>query len=80
MKDFDKCIEYCDIILGKDSNKKDIQKLRQKSMTAIKFEERDSRKKKRFITKKDSEEKMLLQTIFNRNLSFDFQKGEHKIC
>lgn len=75
MQQHDKCVEYCDLILDKDTNNKDVQQLRQKSLNAAKINERDSRKKEANIKKQKAQEQLLLDSIAKRNVKFDFATG-----
>lgn len=70
-------MEYCDNVLDKDSDNRDIQQLRQKCMNASKLKERDLRRREMLYRKKGKEERLLLDTIVSRNLRFDFPKGNH---
>lgn len=74
IQQFDKCIEYCDKILSKQKNNKEILELRSKAVKACKIKDRDARIKERELKNKTKAQKELLEAIAARtgkNLEFD---------
>lgn len=63
IQQYDKCTDYCDRILNKQKNNKEILELRQKAVKAAKLKERDGRIKERDAKKTLEQQKELLETI-----------------
>lgn len=71
MNQYQKVIDYCESILEKDVNNKDVQELRQKSFNAMKLLERDRRKKELLTRNQERDVQLLLEEIQKRKLKFD---------
>lgn len=66
IKQFERAINFCDQILDKDPNNREILKLRQDCINESKKRERDARRRKQIEKKKEQEEKQLIQEILKR--------------
>ncbi|KAI4455293.1 tetratricopeptide repeat protein 4 [Holotrichia oblita] len=76
---FDKCIEFCDIILDNEPGNKDVVKLRQDSVHKKKDKERNSRKKELDFKRRLKEEELLLEEIRSRNINIDSKNNSLSI-
>lgn len=63
IQQYDKCTDYCDRILTKQKNNKEILELRQKAVKAAKLKGRDARIKEREEKRKIERQKELLEVI-----------------
>lgn len=71
LKQYSKAVDYCDSILEKQKDNKEILELRQSSINAAKLKERDDRKKEVAAKKKAKEEELLIKEILNRGYNIE---------
>lgn len=79
LKDFSKCVEYCDQGLKVDEQHKDLVAKRSESVAAEKTKQRDDRKRQAVEKKKKKEADKILETIKERGIRISKCKGEKNL-
>lgn len=71
LKQFSKAVDYCDNLLERQKNNKEILELRQNSINAAKLKERDDRKREVASKRKAKEEEILIKELLNRGYNIE---------
>lgn len=71
MKQYNKCIEYCNRILDQQANNNVILDLKEKCLVEAKLKARDERKKEVLMMKKEKKEDILLNEIKKRGYKIE---------
>ncbi|KAJ8956073.1 hypothetical protein NQ318_016525 [Aromia moschata] len=77
VKNFQKAIEYCDQILDKDKDNKEILELRKKSVSDAKEKERDDRRREVLEKRKAKEEEEIIKEILKRGYKIEGGEQGH---
>ncbi|XP_018565306.1 tetratricopeptide repeat protein 4 [Anoplophora glabripennis] len=77
LKQYIKAVDYCDKILEKQKDNKEILELRQNSINAAKLKERDDRKNEAAAKRKAKEEEDIIKEIINRGYNIEGRTKAH---